>query len=217
MIVHDVTQGSPEWLKVRLGMPTTSRFDKIITAKTLKYSRSAEGYRNELLAERVLGQPLGEWDGNDWTTRGTTLEAEAVRYYSFQTDRDVEAVGFVTDDDGRYGCSPDRLIVGEPGGLEIKCYGAKHHVACLLGEDPVTRTQAQGQIWVCEWEWVDQLAYQPKFPPVLIRTERDDKFIKALSDAMDRFLDELVDGQRILDALGKQGRTDSLERLLVAT
>jgi hypothetical protein len=87
----------------------------------------------------------------------------------------------------------------------------------LLGEDPVTRTQAQGQIWVCEWEWVDQLAYQPKFPPVLIRTERDDKFIKALSGAMDRFLDELDRGQKQLDAMGKVGRVGLLQQLQAST
>jgi hypothetical protein len=31
MITHDVTQGSPEWLEARLGIPTASEFDKIIT------------------------------------------------------------------------------------------------------------------------------------------------------------------------------------------
>lgn len=218
MIVHDVVQGSPEWLKVRLGMPTTSRFDKIITAVQAEYAkRAAPGYRNELLAERILGRPVSDWRGNEWTTRGTDLEAEAVRYYEFHTDREVETVGFVTDDDGRYGCSPDRSVVGEPGGVEIKCYGAIHHIACLLGEDPVTRQQAQGQIWVMEWDYVDQLAYNRAFPPVLIRTHRDDKFIAALDEAMDRFLDELARGQKQLDAMGKVGRVGLLQQLKAST
>ena len=31
MIIHEVEQGSGDWLKLRLGIPTASEFDKIIT------------------------------------------------------------------------------------------------------------------------------------------------------------------------------------------
>ena len=37
MKIVDVEQGSHEWLIARLGKPTASRFDKIITPGTRKY------------------------------------------------------------------------------------------------------------------------------------------------------------------------------------
>lgn len=214
MIVHDVEQGSPEWMQARLGMPTTSQFHRILTPQKLTYAAGAVDYRNQLLAERIIGQPIDEETWSRWMLRGSQLEAEAVAYYELQRDTGVQRVGYVTNDAGTVGCSPDGLV-GDDGGLEVKCYGAKHHVSVLLGEDPAKRTQVQGSIWICERDWWDQLAYLPRFPQTLIRTPRDETFIKALASAMEQFLVELARGQKVIDALGPKGRTDSLARLLV--
>jgi hypothetical protein len=50
----DVEQGSVEWQMARLGIPTASNFDKIITPKTMKPSASAEKYAWALIAEQIL-------------------------------------------------------------------------------------------------------------------------------------------------------------------
>ena len=206
MIVLDVEQGSPEWYEARLGIPTASRFGSILTAKTRKYAKGAVTYRNELVAEWILGFPLDD-ASTDWMDRGSDMEADAVSYYEFQRDVEVERVGFVLRDDRKVGASPDGLV-GSDGGLEIKCFSAGHHVGCLLGEDPAMMTQVQGNIWLAEREWWDVLAYNPAFPPVLIRVARDDAYIEDLEKAISKFLGELEQAKGMISGMGPVGRID---------
>lgn len=215
MIVLDCAQGSPEWVNARLGIPTASRFDDVLTPKTLKLAEGRRKYMHELLAEWMLGAPLDQAE-TEWMQHGTFMEPQAVAWYEFHKGIDTTAVGFVKRDDGRVGCSPDRLV-GEDGGLEVKCRGAKAHVACLLGDDPALVTQVQGGLWICERDWWDVLGYHERMPPVLVRVGRDEKVIAALSAALDQFCDELDEAKRKIEALGPVGRTDSLEALLTAS
>ena len=55
MIILDDEQGSPEWLKSRLGRPSASMFAKLITT-TGKPSASADKYINDLVAEKITGR-----------------------------------------------------------------------------------------------------------------------------------------------------------------
>ena len=57
-----VEQGSAEWALSRLGIPTASCYDRLLTPKTRKPSASRHAYRAELMAEWLMGQPL------DWGT-----------------------------------------------------------------------------------------------------------------------------------------------------
>ena len=184
-------QGGPEWLAARLGIPTSSEFHRIITAAKGDLSKSARKYAHQLVAETLLGEPLESPIGNlDWVVRGKLLEPQAVQQYEFTTDVETRAVGFVTTDDGRIGCSPDRLIVGQAGGVEIKCTAPQTHVGFLLdgpGED--YRQQVQGQLLIAELDWVDLYAFHPCLPPVLIRTCRDEPYIAKMRAALVEFCD----------------------------
>ena len=215
MIVLDCLQGSAEWQAARLGIPTASCFDRILTPRTLKLAEGRKGYMHELLAEWMLGAPLDAAE-TEWMSRGRDMEPEAVAWYEFHRGIDTTAVGFVLRDDKLVGCSPDRLV-GTDGGLEVKCRGPKAHVACLLGDDPATTTQVQGNIWICERDWWDVEGYHDQLPPVLTRVGRDEKVISALAAALDQFCDELAEAKRKIEALGSLGRTDSLEALLTAS
>jgi hypothetical protein len=56
------------------------------------------------------------------------------------------------------------------------------------------KCQRQGQLWLTEREWSDGLSYCPGLPNALVRTYRDEAFIKALAAAVDQFngmLDEM--------------------------
>jgi hypothetical protein len=189
MIVHRMEQGTPEWLLVRLGIPTASRFDSIITPAKREYSKASAGYRHELLAEWILGEPLDQ-ASSGFMERGKELEPDAVRAYEFLHDVDVDRVGFVTNDAGTVGCSPDGLVLDD-GGLEIKCFGPAHHVACLLGSEIAKMTQVQGGLWICERDWWDTFGFHPSMPHVLTRVGRDEAFIADLEAGVGRFLEEL--------------------------
>lgn len=197
MIVLDCEQGSEEWFKARLGIPTASRFNQIITPKTLKPSSSARGYLHELCAEWLLGEPL-DGASSDFMLRGSGMEESAVKFYEFQTDTETTSAGFCLRDDRAVGCSPDRLV-GEDGGLEVKCPSAKVHVGYLLnGLDVEYRAQVQGALWITGRAWWDVLSYNPELPPVLMRMERDEEFIGALSAAVEDFLVRLAEAKEAL-------------------
>lgn len=197
MIRVDCEQGSAEWFEARLGIPTASAFKKIITAKTGKLSSAADGYAHQLIAERILGMQL-EQESFGFMERGKLQEQAARSFYELKRDVDVELVGFCLRDDKRAGCSPDGLI-GLDGLLEIKVPNAANHIGYLLADNGVGeeyRPQVQGQLWVCEREWLDTVSYNPELPNALVRTPRDEAYIKALEAAVKQFCD-FIDEQML--------------------
>jgi hypothetical protein len=190
-IVHyDLVQGSDEWLTARLGIPTASEFARIITAVKGDLSKSARKYAHALVAETLLGRPLEKPPGLPWAmVRGKALEQIAIRSYAAENNVEVRAVGLVTTDCGRIGASPDGLIVGARGGLEIKCTLDETHMGILIdgpGED--YKQQVQGGLAVAELEWWDLYAWHPNLPSITIRTHRDEPYIAKMRAALEEFL-----------------------------
>lgn len=163
MIIEEIDQGTEAWKALRRGVPTASCFSKILTATTLKLSESRDKYMNQLAAESV--GLVDEWEGNQHTKRGNELEDEAVLYYEFINDVTTRKVGFVWKDERKLvGGSPDRLV-GEDGGLEIKCKISSLHIGCLRsGNIPA---EYIGQIYGCLWltgrSYWDFLSYHAGF------------------------------------------------------
>lgn len=182
-------QGSAEWLAARLGVPSASCFDCIITPKTMKPSASQVPYLARLVAEWFLGQPIDD-KSTAFMDRGTELEPEAVAYYALVNDADVREVGFCVRDDMDAGCSPDRLV-GDDGLLEIKCPGPAAQMAYILGGAASLAAdhycQVQGQLWVTGRAWVDLLAYHPVLPKVAVRVTPDAAFQTALDETVRAF------------------------------
>ncbi len=201
MKIHNVTQGEEDWFKVRLGKPTASSFDKIITP-TGKPSTQADKYMNWLLAELMVGKPL-ETFKNEWMERGNELEPAAADFYSFTKEVELEKVGFITDDAEAFGCSPDRLI-GEDGLLEIKCPAPHTHVGYLLNPivDGEYMPQLQGQLLITGRKWVDIISYHPELSPVIIRVERNETFIRELGILLGGFMNAMNDKKEILRKKG---------------
>lgn len=202
MIRIHCEQGSGAWVKARLGLPTASRFDKILTPKTMKLSDSSIGYAYSLIAEQVLGVPMDDASSYGFMQRGAVLEKHAIKFYELQRDCAVERLGFATTDDGRAGCSPDGLV-GAQGLIEIKCPAAPNHIGYLLGDQGIGyKAQVQGQLWVMEREWVDTISYHPELPTGILRIGRDEKFIDALAIAVKQFNEVIDDAKDRLVRLG---------------
>lgn len=188
MKFHAVVQNEAEWLFLRCGKPTASAFDQIITPKNAELSKSSGGYLNAILAELIVGHPI-QYEETQWMTQGHEREDEAIAAYEFLTDRETAPGGFVTTDDELIGASPDRLI-GNDRLLEIKNpKKAGEHVGFMLdgGLDDKHRPQLQGQLWVCEREYVDVVSYYPELPPAVITVKRDEEYIAKLSNAVRGF------------------------------
>lgn len=189
MIVHDVQQGSTEWLRLRCGIPTASNFSNILT-KSGKRSASAEKYMFALLAEKMMGHPRFEFM-SEFMKRGIEQEERAVAKYEYLKDVETFPIGFITNDTQTIGASPDRGIKQlERNLLEVKCPKDETHAMYLLGSGSVFdeyRVQAYGQLWVAEKDVTDVISYHAEMPAAIVRTERDEPFIKLLEEAVLEF------------------------------
>jgi hypothetical protein len=194
MKIHaHIEQGSADWFKLRLGIPTASCFDLIVTPKKCDLSKSAYKYALKLCAERLLNMPTDTVEGVEWMERGREMEPLAVRQYEFQLDAQTVPVGFITTDDGSMGCSPDRLVLDDRKiGLEIKCPSPHVHLSYLLnGMADEYKPQVQGQILIAEFDRADFYSFHPRMPPALIHTTRDEEYLAKLSAALRAFKDQL--------------------------
>jgi putative phage-type endonuclease len=187
MRIHSCVQGTTEWLQLRAGIPTASQFDMILTPGG-KPSKSAERYLYTLLAERLIGHPIVE-HVSMWMSRGSQMEAEAVAFYELQRDCEARPVGFITNDEGTIGASPDRLV-GDSGLLEIKVPSEYIHMQYLMHAGSAYeayKVQVQGQLMVSGRQWTDVLSWHPELPEALVRIERDPAFILLLGTAVIAF------------------------------
>jgi hypothetical protein len=185
-VFEDIEQGSEDWHKARLGVPTASKFATVM-AKGEGKTRSE--YMRKLAGEVLTGEPMESYS-NAHMERGKEMEDEARKTYAFVNDVEPRRVGFILN--GRKGGSPDSLI-GDNGGLEIKTALPHIQIDRLLRGDlpPEHKAQVQGNIWVSEREYWDFVSYWPRLPLLTVRVYRDDIYIKQLSDEVDRFNDEL--------------------------
>lgn len=207
MKVHHCLQGSDEWIALRLGIPTASAFDRII-APTGKPSgvKTSEKYMFELLSERITGQDATTFR-NTWMERGQTLERDAAAFYELQRGMDTQSVGFITNDEGTAGASPDKLVE-DIGMMEIKCPSPGIHIAYLLQhgvEYADYKVQVQGQLMLAEREWCDVVSYHPFMEMALIRIPRDEEFISLMRPILAAFVAKL---ESMSEELKKRGWLD---------
>ena len=200
-IYHQCEQRTPEWHALRRGVVTASDVHRIVTP-TGRLSSQAPDYAHRLLAEMMLGKELDNPE-TEWMTRGIALEDSAWNSYEMINSVETDRGGFVTDDSGRLGCSPDRLI-GKDGILELKCPAPNNVIGYLLDPNSLhseKKPQIQMQLLICEREYCDLMAYHPEMPPVIVRCKRDDIYIKTLSTALSAFVDTLLAARVKLETL----------------
>lgn len=185
MRISEAIQGSEEWLESRLGRPTASNFGKLITP-TGKASASAQGYIDELIAQRITGE-IPEFFKSEAMQRGNDLEPVAKSLYEFTYDVEVKEVGLCLHDKYECGASPDGLI-GLDGGLEIKCPLPHTHVSYLRdgGVPAKYIPQVQGCLWITEREWWDFMSYHPSMEDLIVRVYRDNAYITKLAEQVIR-------------------------------
>ncbi|HSD16823.1 MAG TPA: YqaJ viral recombinase family protein [Thermomonas sp.] len=195
MRIIDCEQKSPEWYAARLGVPTASEFGRIITDKKCEYAAGAATYINELLDETYRPDAPRGFTGNRHTARGNNLEPEARDLYGLEFDVVPRPVGFILNDDGSLGCSPDSLIA-KVGGLEVKAPDGPLHVQWLrAGGLPLEhRAQVHGSLIVTGRDWWDFLSYCPGYPRILIRVVPDD-YTEKLRAHLGRFLREYAEAR----------------------
>lgn len=194
-IFGDIVQGTPDWLRVRCGLPTASEFAKVAAKKGPRGGTSHKEYvgrtkyMHRLAGEILTGEPE-ETYSNHHMERGHEREDEARNLYAFLRDVEPVQVGFIRN--GNCGCSPDSLL-GDDGLLEIKDAIPSVQVARLVaGTLPAEhKAQVYGQLMVTGRAWCDFMSHSRGLPPLIIRVERDEEYIAELREAVDQFVAEL--------------------------
>ncbi len=216
MKIHEVKQGSPEWLALRLGVVTASEIDALVSP-TWKV-RTGEGPTNYLykkVCEKFMGFTMDT--GSSWhMDAGSIMEHEALPWFEFDQDVKVDRVGFITSDTGEIGCSPDGLI-GEDGGIELKCPSPPVHLKYLMENNlPAEyRAQVNFSMYVTHRKWWKFVSYSRQMPPMIATVPRDEVvmavFDKVLSDFLPEFKAVLakVRALKSADNAAKQAEYDA--------
>ena len=200
ILIHDVVQGTSEWLALRRGIPTASQFCKIICSAG-QASIQANAYLETLVAEQTNGESCTAFAGNEWTERGKELEPEAVQSYERHMRVRADKVGFITDRDRTVGCSPDRLV-GIDGLLEVKCPAPHTHAKYLRDQriDMRYYPQVQGQMFITGRKWVDFFSYHPDQPHLRLRITRNEPYLAKLGELLRLFRRKLADRRSSMGA-----------------
>lgn len=216
MKIHrNIEQGTPEWFALRVNKATASEFGAVM-AKGQGKTRAS--YLRKVVAEALIGKPLTSFRNAD-TDRGQEHEPLACLAYEARTDRLLERVAFIEHDSLRAGCSPDRLVIGEQRGVEVKCVLPHVQVETILaGSFPSEhRPQVQGSLWITGYEEWDFVSYCPDMPADLrlyVHTvRRDEAYIKVIENEVVSFLAEV---DRALVQLRPQDLEQQLRKSLVA-
>lgn len=195
LITLDCEQGSEEWLQARLGIPTATGFENIVTA-TGKKSSAQIKYMAELIEESILGLQDGSFKSK-FMERGNQLEPLARSAYEFITGNSVQQVGGVYLDENReVMVSPDGLIPELKKGLEIKCPKMSTHIRYLLegGLPSEYVIQVQANLWVTGYETWDFVSYCPEYqkqPLYIFTAHRDQALMTAFNKLIPQFLNTL--------------------------
>lgn len=176
MIIHNLKQGTDEWLKIRLGKLTASDAQAIATN-----GAGLETLVFEKVAEILTGKAKLAFT-NDDIERGHELEMMARNSYELETTNLVKEVGFIEVDEFT-GCSPDGFI-GEDGLFETKCKNDANFCRFLFDQkiDPAHNWQMQMQMFLSERQWCDYVVFNPNFPKttIIVKVQRNEVEIAKL-------------------------------------
>jgi hypothetical protein len=196
-IYDNLTQGSDEWLRARIGILTASEMDRIITAKTLKIASNDKERQHvyEIAAQRISRYVEPTYVG-DAMLRGHEDEMDAKLIYGKEI-APVTECGFITNDKWGFtlGYSPDGLICPD-GLIECKSRVQKYQIrtmvehvvddGCLSIPDEFT-LQCQTGLMVSERQWIDFISYSGGLPMIVIRVFPDPEMQDAIIEAATEF------------------------------
>jgi len=155
MPIHEVTQGSKEWLELKKGRVTGTRLKEVMGKNSSKliYELIAERYENK---ESYQSSEMSE---------GVLKEPWAIDKYQEETGQTVREVGFISQGDD-IGLSPDGLV-GNKKAVEVKCPSLAKHIEYVVQDKLPAEYKWQVVHYflvIEELEELDFISYHPSFP-----------------------------------------------------
>ena len=166
MIEMPCTQGEPDWFAARRGVITATRAADLLRRTSRGWAASRAKMVAKIAMERIDSAPRDAVTSRTMA-RGHELEPEAIGTYEFERGVSVRRVGLVLHDDfPQFGCSPDGLV-GEDGGVEVKCPDAPDKMAdYLLNGAHVAEYEGQVRhcLYITGRKWWHVVAFDPRTP-----------------------------------------------------
>lgn len=174
-------QRSAAWYRERAGRITGSRFARAMA------STQSDRYRNlidQLVEERRTGRCRDGAYVNAAMQWGMDHEDRARHWYGNSRGCAVQQIGFVVHPRYDYvGVSPDGLVAHD-GLVEIKCPQMKAFREVMASREIPShyRWQVQGQLWVCDRQWLDFVCFYPPGQGICIRVGRNEADFARLAE-----------------------------------
>lgn len=186
----DAPQRSPEWIAVRAPRIGASEIGKYM-AKGVKgqYLAGRKDIEKKIAFSKAFGVPF-ETFTNDAMQAGIDNEDFIADQYAAITGAELEKVGCAYNE--WFVASPDRRIVGENGGVEIKWLYDTEFAELLLTGFPKNEhyDQMQGQMMAFGWDFVDYIAGNGNTGKVyIVRIKRNEARIAEIEAEGDSVLE----------------------------
>jgi hypothetical protein len=195
----DIIQGTDAWHELRKGKVTASRVADIMAKTKTGASASRGNYMIQLALERVTGT-VEQTFTSPAMQDGIDREVQARSLYEVTTGNFVSQLSFVDHPTIKwFGCSPDGIVDGQKGLIEIKCRNnANHWEVIKTKEIPKNYwIQQQAQLFCMEYEFNDYVGFNPNFPEksqlFIKRVYRDEVFISLMETEIKQFLEEVAE------------------------
>jgi hypothetical protein len=175
--------------------PSFDSLDRALAGERIgEFSATALNYAFQKAVERICQEPLDDGPVTWQMRHGQKQEPHAraahedvlERRGGALADMMVLPAGFMTTEDGVFGCSVDGLI-GAVGGAEYKCLSSAASMRPVLMDDDISAfmDQIQGCMWISGRDWWHFGLYVPKLKAAnlqfyMIEVERDDNYIDEL-------------------------------------
>lgn len=197
IIRDDITQGTDEWFKSRLGRVSASHADDLLTATGKKPApNKIQTYMYTLAGEIISGSREDSFKSSHMD-EGNRRESESREMYSFISGNDVKEVGLVyLDVKEKVSCSPDGLIFKDDKlvkGLELKNPKMSTHIEYLLKKKCPTKylPQVQSSMYICDVDEWDFMSFYPGLAPLIVTVKRNPEWIVPFQIELRSFLNKL--------------------------
>lgn len=148
-ILHEVEQGSEDWLNIRKGKITGSKIGEIVGHAN--YSNKSF----EELADEIIGikKTIFDDESKKRMEKGNHFEPKVREFMKKELKKDIKEIGFVEwKKDPRFGASLDGVI-DEKTGIEIKCpnkiyYPIRNYIKNKKNKDDISH------IWKSQYDQI---------------------------------------------------------------
>jgi hypothetical protein len=211
--------------------PSFDSLDRALAGERIgEFSATALNYAFQKAVERICQEPLDDGPVTWQMRHGQKQEPHARAAHEDVLERRrkpgasledsmVLPAGFMTTEDGVFGCSVDGLI-GTVGGAEYKCLASAKRLRKVILDGDISDflDQIHGCMWISGRDWWHFGLYVPALKPVglefqMVEVQRDDEYIDALEADLLEFSVEVNRYEDRLRTMGAKAIEEAAEEV----